>query len=78
MELVQLAVARDQAVEIAEIQKAIDVAKKTQERSAAIAASESVRAKAIQAEEQALITEVRTSNGCQSTTVISTALYQVF
>ncbi|MEX0407880.1 flotillin domain-containing protein [Aquibium sp. LZ166] len=58
-ELRQLAVARDQAVEIAEIQKAIDVAKKTQERSAAIAASESVRAKAIQAEEQALTARER-------------------
>ncbi len=58
-ELRQLSVVRDQAVEIAEIQKAIDVAKKTQERSAAIAASESVRAKAIQAEEQALTARER-------------------
>lgn len=52
-ELRHLAVERDSALEIAEIQKAIDVAKKTQERSAAIAASEAVRAKAVQAEEQA-------------------------
>lgn len=52
-EMRQLAVDRDQKVEIAEIQKAIDIAKKTQERSSAIAASEAVRAKAIQAEEQA-------------------------
>ncbi|MBN9015995.1 MAG: hypothetical protein J0H11_01185 [Rhizobiales bacterium] len=58
-ELRQLAVARDQQVEIAEIQKAIDIAKKTQERSAAIAASEAVRAKAIQAEEQALTARER-------------------
>ena len=51
-DLRQLAVDRDQKVEIAEIQKAIDIAKKTQERSSAIAAAEAVRAKAIQAEEQ--------------------------
>ncbi|MDQ6433932.1 flotillin domain-containing protein [Mesorhizobium sp. LHD-90] len=58
-ELRQLAIARDQNVEIAEIQKAIDIAKKTQERSSAIAASEAVRAKAIQAEEQALTARER-------------------
>lgn len=58
-ELRQLAVARDQSIEIAEIQKAIDVAKKTQERSAAIAAAEAVRSKAIQAEEQALTARER-------------------
>lgn len=58
-ELRQLAVDRDQKVEIAEIQKAIDIAKKTQERSSAIAASEAVRAKAIQAEEQALTARER-------------------
>lgn len=52
-ELRQLAVDRDSRLEIAEIQKAIDIAKKTQERSAAIAAAEAVRAKAVQAEEQA-------------------------
>lgn len=55
----QLAVDRDQKVEIAEIQKAIDVTKKTQERSSAIAAAEAVRAKAIQAEEQALTARER-------------------
>lgn len=55
----QLAVERDQKVEIAEIQKAIDIAKKTQERSSAIAAAEAVRAKAIQAEEQAITTRER-------------------
>ncbi len=58
-ELRQLAVDRDQKVEMAEIQKAIDVAKKTQERSSAIAAAEAVRAKAIQAEEQALTARER-------------------
>jgi len=58
-ELRQLAVARDQSVELAEIQKAIDIAKKTQERSAAIAAAEAVRAKAIEAEEQALTARER-------------------
>ena len=54
-----LAVDRDQTIEIAEIQKAIDIAKKTQERSSAIAASEAVRAKAIQAEEQAFTARER-------------------
>ncbi len=58
-ELRQLAVDRDQKIEIAEIQKAIDVAKKTQERSSAIAAAEAVRAKAIQAEEQAFTARER-------------------
>lgn len=58
-DLRQLAVDRDQKVEIAEIQKAIDIAKKTQERSSAIAAAETVRAKAIQAEEQALTARER-------------------
>ncbi|MBN9217928.1 MAG: hypothetical protein J0I79_08240 [Mesorhizobium sp.] len=58
-EIRQLGVDRDQKVEIAEIQKAIDVAKKTQERSSAIAAAEAVRAKAIQAEEQALTARER-------------------
>ncbi|MBZ9994340.1 flotillin family protein [Mesorhizobium sp. BH1-1-4] len=55
----QLGIDRDQKIEIAEIQKAIDVAKKTQERSSAIAASEAVRAKAIQAEEQAFTARER-------------------
>jgi uncharacterized membrane protein YqiK len=55
----QLGIDRDQKVEIAEIQKAIDIAKKTQERSSAIAASEAVRAKAIQAEEQAFTARER-------------------
>ncbi|TJV43120.1 MAG: hypothetical protein E5Y02_11730 [Mesorhizobium sp.] len=55
----QLGVDRDQKIEIAEIQKAIDIAKKTQERSSAIAASEAVRAKAVQAEEQAFTARER-------------------
>ncbi|GLS41146.1 hypothetical protein GCM10010869_67430 [Mesorhizobium tianshanense] len=58
-DLRQLGVDRDQKIEIAEIQKAIDIAKKTQERSSAIAASEAVRAKAIQAEEQAFTARER-------------------
>jgi uncharacterized membrane protein YqiK len=58
-DLRQLTVDRDQRVEIAEIQKAIDIAKKTQERSAAIAAAEAVRAKAVQAEEQAFTARER-------------------
>jgi uncharacterized membrane protein YqiK len=55
----QMGVERDQRIEIAEIQKAIDIAKKTQERSSAIAASEAVRAKAVQAEEQAFTARER-------------------
>ena len=55
----QMTVERDQRIEIAEIQKAIELAKKTTERSAAIAAAEAVRAKAIQAEEQAVTTRER-------------------
>ncbi len=58
-DLRQLAVDRDKTVEMAEIQKAIEIAKKTQERSSAIAASEAVRAKAIQAEEQAFTARER-------------------
>jgi len=58
-ELRHLAIDRDQKVEMAEIQKAIDIAKKTQERSSALAAAEAVRAKAIQAEEQAFTTRER-------------------
>jgi uncharacterized membrane protein YqiK len=58
-ELRHLAIDRDQRIEIAEIQKAIDIAKKSQERSSAIAASEAVRAKAIQAEEQAFTARER-------------------
>ena len=58
-ELRHLGIDRDQKIEIAEIQKAIDIAKKSQERSSAIAASEAVRAKAIQAEEQAFTARER-------------------
>ena len=54
-----LSINRDQTIEMAEIQKAIDIAKKTQERSSALAASEAVRAKAIQAEEQAFTARER-------------------
>lgn len=58
-ELRALSIDRDQKVEIAEIQKAIEIAKKTQERSSALAAAEAVRAKAIEAEEQAFTTRER-------------------
>ncbi|WP_457938341.1 flotillin domain-containing protein [Mesorhizobium sp. 10J20-29] len=58
-EIRQMGVENDKTIEIAEIQKAIDIAKKTQERSAAMAASEAVRAKAIQAEEQSFTTRER-------------------
>ena len=49
-----LATERDKLVEIAEMAKAIELAKKGAERSAALAASEAVRAKVIEAEEQAI------------------------
>jgi uncharacterized membrane protein YqiK len=47
-----LEVERDKTVEIAQMQGAIEVAKKSAERSAATATSEAARAKAIEAEEQ--------------------------
>lgn len=48
-----LATERDKLVEMAEMAKAIELAKKTSERSAALAAAEAVRLKVVQAEEQA-------------------------
>ncbi|MDQ0313633.1 flotillin family protein [Amorphus orientalis] len=58
-DLRQLETERDKAIELAEILKAIEVAKKSQERSSALAAAEAVRAKVIQAEEQAITTRER-------------------
>ncbi|WP_298922220.1 flotillin family protein [uncultured Roseobacter sp.] len=52
-ELRQIEVQGDLEVEMAREEKAIALAKKSQERSSAIAAAEAVRGKAIQAEEQA-------------------------
>ncbi len=54
-----LATERDKLVEMAEMAKAIELAKKATERSAAIAASEAVRVKVIQAEEQAITARER-------------------
>ena len=54
-----LATERDKLVEIAEMAKAIELAKKASERSAALAAAESVRLKVIQAEEQAITARER-------------------
>jgi uncharacterized membrane protein YqiK len=54
-----LATERDKLVEMAEMVKAIELAKKATERSAALAASESVRVKVIQAEEQAITARER-------------------
>ena len=54
-----LATERDKLVEMAEMVKAIELAKKATERSAAIAASEAVRVKVIQAEEQAITARER-------------------
>jgi uncharacterized membrane protein YqiK len=54
-----LATERDKLLEIAEMAKAIELAKKGAERSAALAASEAVRAKVIEAEEQAITTRER-------------------
>ena len=58
-DLKQLAVEGDKVVEAAEIQKAIDLAKKSAERSAAITTAEMARAKAVQAEEQAFTARER-------------------
>jgi uncharacterized membrane protein YqiK len=58
-DLRHLTIDRDLKVEVAEIQKAIELAKKTEERSAAIAAAEAARAKAIEAEEQTLTARER-------------------
>jgi uncharacterized membrane protein YqiK len=54
-----LATERDKFVEMAEMTKVIELAKKATERSAAIAASEAVRVKVIQAEEQAITARER-------------------
>jgi uncharacterized membrane protein YqiK len=54
-----LATERDKLVEIAEINKAVELAKKASERSAALAASEAVRAKVIEAEEHAVTVRER-------------------
>jgi uncharacterized membrane protein YqiK len=54
-----LATERDKLVEIAEINKAVELAKKASERSAAIAAAEAVRAKVIEAEEHAVTVRER-------------------
>ncbi len=54
-----LATERDKLVEIAEMAKAIELAKKASERSAALAAAEVVRLKVIQAEEQVITARER-------------------
>jgi len=54
-----LSIERDKAVEIAEIAKAVELAKKASERSAALAAAEAVRVKVIEAEEHAITTRER-------------------
>ena len=53
-DLRMLSTERDKLVEMAEINKAVELAKKATERSAAIAAAEAVRAKVIEAEEHAV------------------------
>ena len=53
-DLRRLEVERDRSVQVAEMQCAIEVAKKSVERSGAIAAAEGARAKAVEAEEQAI------------------------
>jgi uncharacterized membrane protein YqiK len=58
-DLRQLAVERDKAIEMAEMQKAIEMAKKSAERSAAVAISETARAKAVEAEERAFTVRER-------------------
>jgi len=54
-----LSIDRDKAVEMAEIAKAVELAKKASERSAALAAAEAVRVKVIEAEEHAITTRER-------------------
>jgi uncharacterized membrane protein YqiK len=54
-----LSIERDKAVEIAEIDKAVELAKKASERSAALAAAEAVRVKVIEAEEHSITTRER-------------------
>ncbi|HEY1746453.1 MAG TPA: flotillin domain-containing protein [Xanthobacteraceae bacterium] len=54
-----LATERDKLVEMAEINKAVELARKASERSAAIAAAEAVRAKVIEAEEHAVTVRER-------------------
>ena len=54
-----LSTERDKLVEIAEINNAIELARKASERSAAIAAAEAVRAKVIEAEEHAVTVRER-------------------
>ena len=54
-----LATERDKLLEMAEMVKAIELAKKATERSAALAAAEAVRVKVIQAEEQAITARER-------------------
>ena len=54
-----LSTERDKLVEIAEINKAIELARKASERSAAVAAAEAVRAKVIEAEEHAVTVRER-------------------
>ena len=54
-----LATERDKLVEMAEMTKAVELAKKTTERSAALAAAEAVRLKVIQAEEQVITARER-------------------
>jgi uncharacterized membrane protein YqiK len=54
-----LSIERDKAVEIAEVDKAVELAKKASERSAALAAAEAVRVKVIEAEEHSITTRER-------------------
>ncbi len=54
-----LSTERDKLIEMAEISKAIELAKKATERSAALAAAEAVRAKVIEAEENAITVRER-------------------
>ena len=58
-DLRQLALERDKLIELAELAKAIELAKKSSERSAALAAAEAVRAKVIEAEEKAMTVRER-------------------
>jgi uncharacterized membrane protein YqiK len=58
-DLVRLNIEKDKAVELAELDKAIEVAEKSRERSEAIALAEAARARAVLAEEQAFTVRER-------------------
>ena len=73
-DLRRLEVERDRAVQVAEMQSAIEIAQKSVERSNALVASEGARARAVEAEEQAItVRETEIAMRRKTTDLISTA-----